>query len=174
MTEPFRIRSLSPEEANAAVSALAQVLADCVWGGGEVSFMADMTLADAEAYWRSQTGAADGRTILAAEDDAGIFGAVQVVPAWPPNQPHRADIAKLIVHRRGRRRGAAEALMRAAEDAARSMGRTLVTLDTSTGGTAERLYERLGWIRVGEIPDYALTPDGAMSGTTIFYKALDR
>lgn len=172
MAEPFRIRTLSPEDAGAAVPVLAEVLADCVAGGGEVSFMAGLTQAEAEAFWRSQVEAGDGRAILVAEDAAGIFGAVQVAPAWAPNQPHRADVAKLIVHRRGRRRGAAEALMRAAETAARAMGRPMLVLDTSTGGAAERLYEKLGWVRVGVIPDYALKPDGAMSATTVFYKAL--
>ncbi|HXA40359.1 MAG TPA: GNAT family N-acetyltransferase [Phenylobacterium sp.] len=172
MTKAFRIRSLSPEEAQAAAPALAAVLADCVWGGASVSFMADLTLDEAEAFWRRQATAGDGRAILAAEDDEGVFGVVQVIPAWPPNQPHRSDISKLLVHRRGRRRGAAEALMRAAEDAARAMGRPLMTLDTVTGGAADRLYGKLGWTRVGVIPDFALMPDGALSATTVFYKAL--
>jgi GNAT superfamily N-acetyltransferase len=159
-------------EAREAASALADVLFDCVMGGASVSFMADMTLDDAEAFWRGEAEAGDGRAILVAEDEAGIFGVVQVVPAWPPNQPHRADIAKLLVHRRGRRRGAAEALMLAAEEAAREMGRSMMTLDTITGGAADNLYEKLGWTRVGVIPDYALMPDGAMAATTVFYKAL--
>ncbi len=174
MTHPFRIRRLPRSEAREAATALAAVLADCVEGGASVSFMAGMSPDDAEAFWREATDAEDGRAILVAEDEAGIFGVVQVIPAWPPNQPHRADISKLLVHRRGRRRGAAEALMVAAEDAARSMNRWLMTLDTVTGGSAERLYERLGWIRAGVIPDYALMPDGALCATTVFYKALDR
>ncbi len=134
--------------------------------------MADLTLVAAQAFWREQTDTNDGRTILTAEDEDGIFGVVQVIPAWPPNQPHRSDVSKLLVHRRGRRRGAAEALMKAAEEAARDMGRPLMTLDTVTGGAAEHLYLKLGWTRVGVIPDYALMPDGAMSATTVFYKAL--
>lgn len=172
MNPPFRIRSLPPPTAREAATALAEVLADCVAGGGSVSFMAGVTRAEAEAFWRAAADAGDGRVILAAEDEAGIFGVVQVIPAWAPNQPHRVDVAKLMVHRRGRRRGAAEALMAAAEDAARGMGRWLMTLDTVTGGPAERLYDKLGWSRAGVIPDFALTPDGAPAATTVFYKAL--
>jgi GNAT superfamily N-acetyltransferase len=174
MSSTFRIRRLAPAEAHEAASALAAVLADCVAGGASVSFMADLTRGDAEAFWREAADADDGRAILAAEDADGIFGVVQAIPAWPPNQPHRVDISKLLVHRRGRRQGVAEALMAAAEDATRAMGRSLMTLDTVTGSTAERLYTRLGWTRAGEIPGYALMPDGEMAGTTLFYKALDR
>jgi len=172
MSPTYRIRRLAMPEAREAASALADILCDCVAGGASVSFMADLTQEDAVAFWRDETRVDDGRAVLVAEDDAGIFGVVQVVPAWPTNQPHRADISKMLVHRRGRRRGAAEALMTAAEDAAREMGRTMLVLDTVTGGVAEQLYEKRGWTRVGVIPDYALMPDGAMSATTIFYKAL--
>lgn len=174
MDDAFRIRSLSPVEAAIAAPALAAVLLDCVQGGASVSFMADLTLEQAEAFWRGQAEAADGRAILVAEDEAGVLGVVQVIPAWAPNQPHRVDISKLLVHRRARRRGAAEALMRAAETAAAAMGRTSMTLDTVTGGAADFLYEKLGWTRVGVIPDYALMPDGAMASTTIFFKAVGR
>jgi GNAT superfamily N-acetyltransferase len=170
--ETLQIRSLSAAEAPDAAPALAEVLLDCVAGGASVSFMADLTRNQALDFWREQTGAGDGRAILVAEDAAGILGVVQVIPAWPPNQPHRADISKLLVHRRARRRGAAEALMRAAESTARQMGKTVLVLDTVTGGDAERLYERLGWSRVGVIPDFALMPDGAPCATTVFYKAL--
>ncbi|MGH6910592.1 MAG: GNAT family N-acetyltransferase, partial [Phenylobacterium sp.] len=143
-----------------------------VAGGASVSFMADLTHDDAVAFWQSEADADDGRAILAAEDEAGIFGVVQVIPAWPPNQPHRADISKMLVHRRARRRGAAEALLAAAEAAAREMNRTVLVLDTVTGGAAERLYEKRGWTRVGVIPDFALMPDGELCATTVFYKAL--
>ena len=172
MSPTYRIRRLAMPEAREAASALADVLFDCVMGGASVSFMADMTREDAVAFWRGEIDADDGRAILAAEDDEGLFGVVQVVPAWPPNQPHRADIAKLLVHRRARGRGAADALMAAAEDAAREMNRTVLVLDTVTGGAAERLYEKRGWTRVGVIPDYALMPDGALTATTVFYKTL--
>jgi GNAT superfamily N-acetyltransferase len=147
---------------------------DCVAGGASVRFMADLTLADAEAFWRGEIGTDDGRAILVAEDEAGICGVVQVIPAWPPNQPHRADIAKMLVHRRARRRGLGDALLAAAETAAREMGRTVLVLDTVTGGDAERLYARNGWVAVGSIPDYALMPDGALCATTVFYKALGK
>ena len=110
--------------------------------------------------------------MLAAEDDEGLFGVVQVIAAGMPNQPHRGDVAKMLVHRRGRRRGAAEALLAAAEDAGRGLGLTLLVLDTVTGGEAERLYARLGWERVGVIPNYALTPDGELCSTTYFYKLI--
>ena len=170
----LRIRRLDADETRAAAPALAEVLLDCVRGGASVSFMADMTRAEAEAFWQgvAEAAASDGRAVLVAEDDKGLLGVVEVIPAGPPNQPHRADIAKMLVHRRARRQGAGEALMRAAEDAAREMGKTLLTLDTVTGGVAERLYARLGWVVVGSIPDYALMPDGEPCATTVFYKAL--
>lgn len=172
MSSSFRIRRLDAAEARRAAPALAGVLLDCVAAGASVSFMADLTRDAAEAFWREAADATDGRALLVAEDDAGVFGTVQVVPAWPPNQPHRADIAKLLVHRRGRNRGVAQALMAAAETAARDMGRTMLMLDTITGEAGERLYARMGWVRVGEIPDFALMPDGRPAATTIFYKAL--
>ena len=170
MTASLRIRRLAPDEA--PVAALADVLEDCVRGGASVSFMAGMTRAEAEAFWRAELAAGDGRAILVAEDDLGIFGVVQVIPAWPPNQPHRADISKMLVHRRARRQGAGEALMQAAEAEARAMGRRLLVLDTVAGGDAERLYARLGWTKAGVIPDFALTPDGVPCATTVLYKAL--
>lgn len=174
MTRTFRIRRLTPSEARDAATSLAAVLTDCVAGGASVSFMADMTLADAEAFWRDETAADDGRTILVAEDDEGVFGVVQVIPVAIANQPHRVDISKLLVHRRGRRRGAAEALMAATEDATRAMGRWLMVLDTVTGSPADDLYEKRGWSRAGVIPDYALYPDGALCDATFFYKALGK
>jgi len=173
MTSDFRIRALTPDEALSAAPALAEVLLDCVRGGASVSFMADLTAAGAEAFWREQAQAGDGRAIVVAEDAAGVFGVVQLVPAWPPNQPHRADVAKLLVHRRARGRGAAKALMRAVEDQARAMGRWLLVLDTVTGGAAESLYAGLGWTRVGVIDDFALMPDGSPCATTVFSRRLE-
>ena len=168
----FAIHALGPDEVENAASALGAVLLDCVAGGASVSFMADLTRERAEAFWRGVAEAArhDRRGVLVAEDDEGIAGVVEVIPAGPDNQPHRADIAKMLVHRRARRRGLAEALLRAAESAATAMGKTLLVLDTVTGGDAERLYARLGWTRVGVIPDYALFPDGRPCDTTVFYK----
>jgi GNAT superfamily N-acetyltransferase len=170
--ERFTIRALSPAETEAAAPALAAVLLDCVAGGASVSFMADLTAEQAQAFWLgvARDAEADGRAVLVAEDGAGIVGVVEVVPAWADNQPHRADIAKMLVHRRARRRGLAEALLRAAEAAAADMAKTVLVLDTVTGGDAERLYARAGWIKVGVIPDYALFPDGRFCDTTVFYK----
>ena len=113
------------------------------------------------------------RALLIAEDEAGaIQGTVQLVLAQPENQPHRADVAKMLVHRRARRQGVAQQLMAAIEDEARAEGKTVLVLDTVTGGDAERLYARAGWQRVGVVPNYALMPDGAFCGTTFFCKQL--
>ncbi|QQS10703.1 MAG: GNAT family N-acetyltransferase [Rhodospirillales bacterium] len=168
------IRALSGEEAARRVEELADVLIDCVEGGASVSFMAPIARGTAVGFWRGVVAgvAAGDRVLLAAEDSGGIVGTVQLVFAGPENQPHRADIAKMLVHRRGRRRGLGARLMRAAEDAARAAGRTVLVLDTATGGDAERLYPRLGWRRVGVIPNYALMPDGAPCDTTVFYREL--
>ena len=170
--EGFTIRALDPDAVEAAAPALASVLLDCVQGGASVSFMADLTREAAEAFWRGGASEArtDGRAVLVAEDRSGVVGVVEVIPAWPDNQPHRADIAKMLVHRRARRRGLAEALLRAAEAAAADMAKTVLVLDTVTGGDAERLYARMGWTAVGVIPDYALFPDGRFCDTTVFYK----
>jgi GNAT superfamily N-acetyltransferase len=113
------------------------------------------------------------RALLVAEDVQGICGTVQLVFDVPENQPHRADLAKMLVHRRTRRRGLGAALMVAAESTARQCGKTLLVLDAVTGGDAARLYERLGWVRVGDIPDYALMPRGGLCSTTVFYRNLD-
>lgn len=170
----FRIRRLSADETLRAAPALGAVLKDCVDGGASVSFMAGLTHDEATAFWARAAAAqaSDGRAVLAAEDDEGLFGVVQVIAAGTPNQPHRGDVAKMLVHRRGRRRGVAQALLAAAEDAGRDLGLTLLVLDTVTGGEAERLYARLGWERGGVIPNYALTPDGELCSTTYFYKPI--
>lgn len=168
------VRVLSAAEARECIPALTDVLMDCVEGGASVSFMAPLTRDRAEAFWR---GVADGvgrgeRILLVAEDEDGIVGTVQIVFAWPENQPHRADVSKMLVHRRARRRGIGAALMRALEDAARGAGKTVLVLDTVTGSAAERLYEREGWVRVGVVPYFALMPDGTPCDTTFFYKHL--
>ena len=169
------IRALGADEAAAAVPALADVLIDCVHGGASVSFMAPLPLEKAAAFWRGVAhGVAQGeRVLLVAQDSAGaVVGTVQVVLAQPDNQPHRADVAKMLVHRRARRQGIAERLLAAAEAAARAAGKTVLVLDTVTGGDAERLYQRAGWQRVGTIPNYALMPDGALCSTTYFHRQL--
>ena len=159
---------------DAQAQALADVLIDCVNGGASVSFMHPLSMPKALAFWH---GVADGvargeRALLVAEDEAGIVGTVQVVLHQPENQPHRAEVSKMLVHRRVRRQGVGAALMQAAEDHARACGKSLLVLDTASGD-AERLYARLGWQRCGVIPGYALLPQGGLCDTTYFYRVLD-
>ena len=165
-----RVRAVTEGE----LQALADILLDCVAGGASVSFMAPITREKALAYWRGVAAgvAAGERVLLVAEDATGPCGTVQLVLDLPENQPHRGDVSKMLVHRRARRRGVGEALMRAAEASAREHGRTTLVLDTASDD-ARRLYERLGWVRVGDIPDYALLPDGAPCATTYYYRRLD-
>lgn len=168
------IRRLSASEAHSYVTALATVLLDCVEGGASVSFMASLTKEEAEAFF-AKIAVEVGRgecILLAAFDDARLAGTVQIRLATPPNQPHRADIAKLLVLRSARGQGIAARLMEAVETESRLAGKTLLVLDTVTGGAAERLYSRLGWTKAGIIPNYALFPDGSFCDTTIFWKQL--
>lgn len=167
-----RLRALS-SVTEAELNALADVLIDCVDGGASVSFMQPLTPERARAFWRHVAdGVARGeRELLVAEDDAGIVGTVQLVLAQPENQPHRGEVAKMLVHRRARRHGLGALLMKGVEQRARDHGKTLLVLDTSSP-EAERLYTRCGWLRVGTIPGYALLPDGTPCGTTYFYRAL--
>jgi GNAT superfamily N-acetyltransferase len=171
--QPPRIESLSRLGA-AEIAGLGDVLIDCVEGGASVSFMLPMTRAKADAYWQG-IAAALGRgecLVLAAFDPAGmITGTVQLLLKQPENQPHRADLAKMLVHRRARRQGLGAQLLLAAENAAVRAGRSLLVLDTASAD-AERLYARVGWQRVGEIPDFALWPGGGRCATTVFYKRI--
>jgi len=171
---PWTVRRL-PVVSEAQLAVLTDVLMDCVEGGASVSFMLPLARERADAFWRrvAQGVAAGERALLVAEDGRGICGTVQLILDLPENQPHRADVAKMLVHRRARRLGVGAALMRAAETTARACGRTLLVLDTVTGGDAERLYARLGWVRAGAIPDYALFPKGGFCSTTIFYRKLE-
>jgi GNAT superfamily N-acetyltransferase len=166
------VRELA-EASDAQLHALAELLIDCVDGGASVSFMHPLEPSAALAFWRGVAeGAARGQRLLFVAEDAGrIVGTVQVVLEQPPNQPHRADVAKMLVHRSARRRGIGAALMRAAEQAARVRGKTLLVLDTASGD-AERLYRRLGWEECGVIPGYALWPRGGLCDTTFFYRRL--
>jgi GNAT superfamily N-acetyltransferase len=159
---------------DAQIEALADLLIDCVDGGAGVSFMHPLAPAKAQAFWlRVAAGVAAGeRALLVAEDDTGIVGTVQLELDQPENQPHRADLSKMLVHRRARRRGLGAALLQAAEQMARDCGKTLLVLDTNEGSDAERLYTQMGWVRVGTIPDYSLRPRGGLCATTLFYKAL--
>ena len=172
-TTPWSLRRL-PAVTDTQISGLADVLIDCVEGDASVSFMHPLSRERATAFWRgvAEGVAAEERALLVAEDAQGICGTVQLVLAQAENQPHRADLAKMLVHRRMRSQGLGEALMRAAEATARDCGKTLLVLDTITGSTADHLYTRLGWERVGEIPDYALMPHGGLRGTTVFYRRL--
>ena len=159
---------------DAQIQALADVLVDCVEGGASVSFMHPLAREKALAFWRDvAAGLARGeRALMVAEDDAGrIVGTVQLILAQPDNQPHRADLAKMLVHRRARRQGLGDALMQAAENVACECGKTLLVLDTASAD-AERLYARNGWTRLGAIPGYALLPQGGLCDTTYFYKVL--
>jgi GNAT superfamily N-acetyltransferase len=170
---PWSIRRLHTVEA-AHLEALADVLIDCVEGGASVSFTHPLTRERAMAFWRrvAQGVAAGDRALLVAEDALGLCGCVQLTFDLPENQPHRADLSKMLVHRRARRHGLGAALMQAAEDVARECGKTLLVLDAVTGGDAARLYERLGWVRVGDIPNYALFPQGGLCSTTVYFRDL--
>ena len=166
-----RVDAVSDDE----IAGLSRVLIDCVEGGSSVSFMHPLTPERADAFWRQVADdvAAGARALLVAEDDAGICGTVQLVLAMPENQPHRAELVKMLVHRRARRHGLGATLMRAAESTARECGRTLLVLDTVTDSAGERLYTRLGWQCLGVVPNYALMPDGAPCDATFFYRALE-
>lgn len=168
------IERLLPPVADIDVRALAGLLVDAVESGAAVSFVLPLSLERSSAWWRDTLAAASPRAIfLVARDTEGIAGSVQMHPAWAPNQPHRGEICKLIVHRRARGAGLGEHLMHAIEDASRDARFELLTLDAKEGGAAVRLYRRLGWTEVGTIPDFALDPDGrAKHGTVIFYKRL--
>jgi GNAT superfamily N-acetyltransferase len=158
------------------LAGLSDVLLDCVESGASVNFMYPMTREKARAHWMSTAAslARGERLVLVAENTGGdIVGTVQVIFAQPENQPHRADLAKMLVHRKARRRGVGEALLIAAERAALAAGKTVLVLDTASDD-AERLYARQGWVPIGRIPGYALFPDGRPCATTIFYKLLQR
>ena len=169
----IEIREMSAPE-QSSITALARLLVECVQTGASVSFMADLTQACAEAFFQDafHSIARKERVLLAAFEGGELVGTVQVRTGLPPNQPHRADVAKLLVHPAARGRGIGELLMKRAEEAALNAGKTLLELDTATGESGERLYTRLAWTRVGVIPNYALFPDGRPCATTIFYKEL--
>jgi GNAT superfamily N-acetyltransferase len=170
----FALRRLDTVD-DAALEDLVEVLIDCVDGGASVSFMWPLARDEALAFWRRvAAGVARGeRALLVAQDAGGrIVGTVQLVHDLPPNQPHRADVSKMLVHRRARRHGLAAALMRAVEGVARERGKTLLVLDTVPGSDADRLYTRLGWVAAGVIPGFALWPRGGLCDTRLFYRQL--
>jgi GNAT superfamily N-acetyltransferase len=173
------IRRISADEARERsaplAEALADVLIDCVEGGASVSFMLPLPRAKALSFWHGvlEGAARRERVLLVAETAEGrIIGTVQLITALPDNQPHRADIAKMLVHRDARRQGVAAQLMAAVDQAAREEGKKVLVLDAVTGGDAERLYLRAGWQVAGMVPNYALMPDGAYCGTTFMHKQL--
>ena len=171
--EGYSIRQLTGLT-EAQLHSLAHILIDCVEGGASVSFMHPLPLSKALAFWRrvADDVSSGARILLVAEDASGIVGTVQLVLDLPENQPHRADLSKMLVHRRARRLGIGAALLRAAEAAARRSARSLLVLDTASGD-AERLYARLGWTLAGVIPDYALWPQGGLCSTSVYYRKLD-
>lgn len=173
-----QVVALTAQEAHQQASVLADILIACVHRGASVSFMAPLSREKAVAFWHDAADAIE-RTerclLVARETDTGrLLGTVQIYLKQPENQPHRGEIAKMLVHPGARRQGIGAELMRSAEHTARAAGKTLLVLDTVTGGDAERLYARLGWTQAGIIPDYALWPDGRLCSTTIFYKRIRR
>ena len=170
--KPFEIVALrSTPETIAALSAL---LVEVVASGASVSFMHPLAAEEAAAFWTKSLAAADagGRVVLGAMEDGELVGTVTLHLDCPPNQPHRGEIAKMMTRVSRRGRGIARALMVEAERIARERGRTLLTLDTATDGGAAGLYEKLGFVLAGVIPDYALKPYGGLSGTAIYWKRI--
>jgi GNAT superfamily N-acetyltransferase len=169
------IRRLTPADVYDHVDGLAEVLHDCVAGGASVGYLEPFAVEDAQAAFAAFADdvVAGGRILLAAFLEGRAIGTVQVVYARPPNQPHRADIAKLLVHRAARGRGVGRLLMERAEREALAEGRWLLVLDTASQA-ADRIYRSLGWTELGVVPDFALLPDGGLCDTTFFWKRLER
>lgn len=176
MTGAVEIITLDAPVSDAALDQLSAVLVDCVAGGASVSFMAPFLQEDGLAFFRKVAASiAAGETVLiAAQLNGRIVGSVQLGIDTPPNQPHRADVKKMLVHRAARNRGIGAMLMAAVEEEARNRGRWLLVLDTVPGMSGYRLYRRAGWTESGVIPNYALMPDGKLCDTAVFWKRLDR
>ena len=176
MSGKVDISVLEAPVAEGALDELAAVLVDCVEGGASVSFMSPFSQADGLRFFRKvASSVASGDTVLlAAKLDGRIVGTVQLGLDTPLNQPHRADVKKMLVHRAVRSRGIGAALMAEIEEEARRRGRWLLVLDTVPGENGYRLYKRAGWTQSGIIPDYALFPDGRLCDTAVFWKRLDR
>lgn len=171
------VESLTPGQAEREIPALAALLHDCVHAGASVNFIMPFRLDEAEAFWRGKVLPplrAGPRVLLVVREGRGIAGTVQLSTDTPPNQPHRAEVTKLLVHPDFRRRGIARALMAELERRARTLGRDLITLDTRTGDMAEPLYTSLGYVTAGTIPGYCLDPSAnRLDATTIMYKRLE-
>ena len=175
MQPTFHLTTLSAQEIITRIDQLSDVLADCVNGGASVSFMLPFQPETARAFWQkmARSVALGERVVLAAVDAQDVvIGTAQLIIDLPENQPHRGEVAKLLVHSRGRRQGIALALMSELENIAGEGGKRLLVLDTATGSGAEQFYQRSGWQRAGVIPDFALMPDGEVCSTTLFYKSL--
>lgn len=175
MATPISLRTLTSESILESLPQLNEILASCVNGGASVSFMQPFSPDTGERFWQrmAQSVAAGERIVLAAENQQRqIVGTVQLIIDQPENQPHRADVAKLLVHQNARRQGIAGLLMSELEAIALAHGKTVLVLDTATGSGAESFYQQCGWQKAGEIPQFALMPDGEMTGTTLFYKIL--
>ena len=175
MEPTFHLTVLSADDIATRLDQLSDVLADCVNGGASVSFMLPFQRDTARAFWQKMAhSVAQGeRVVLAAVDAADVvIGTVQLIIDLPENQPHRGEVAKLLVHSRGRRQGIALALMDELENIARQGGKRLLVLDTATGSGAEQFYRHCGWQKAGVIPDFALMPDGEVCSTTLFYKSV--
>lgn len=176
MTTQTLCRPIGGDEIIQRIDELCDVLDDCVSGGASVSFMLPFARETAAAFWQgvAQSVARHERVVLiAVNGQQRIVGTVQIILDQPENQPHRADVAKLLVHQSARRQGIARLLMDKLDDIARENGKSVLVLDTATGSDAELFYRKCGWIRAGEIPRYALMPNGNVTGTTIFYKFLE-
>jgi ribosomal protein S18 acetylase RimI-like enzyme len=173
---PVRVWTVDASSLEALRPRLCEILIACVHDGASIGFLDPLQPADADAFWRRVGRAvAGGRCLLfaAAPPDGTVVGTVQLDVDTLPNQPHRATVSKLLVHPNARRRGVGEALMAGLERAAVDAGRWLLTLDTATDAAA-RLYERMGWALAGDIPDYALNPDGTLTATAFYWKRLAR
>jgi len=169
------IERLDAEGVAAVAPELSRILMDCVEGGGGVSFLHPLSPEKAEGFWRDEVVPAveRGRTaLLVARAHTHIVGTVQVILGMRENQPHRGEIAKLLVASGARRRGIARSLMEAAQQLAKDAGKILLVLDTETGSNADLLYRSLGWQEVGMVPNFALTNHGVLCSVTYFYKAL--
>jgi GNAT superfamily N-acetyltransferase len=174
--DDIRIHVVAPQDFDAMETSLAEIVADGVNGGAAISFMQPYSLDDGRRFWVDEVFpdvAHGGRVLFVAYLDDAVVGTVQMDVTLRPNQPHRCEVAKMVVHSRVRRRGVGRALMLALEAHAKSLGKTLITLDTRTGDKAETLYASVGFQRAGVIPNYAYDPDGrAKHGTTYMYKEI--
>ena len=157
------------------VEGLSALLIEATANGASMSFMHPLPQETARAFWRASlaNAQAGGRAVLGAWDGDRLVGSVTVIFDLPPNQPHRAELAKMVVALDCRKRGLGAALMAAAEDAARARGRSVMVLDTVPGSEGARLYERMGWTSIGRIPDYAYLPHGGLADTEIYFKRLE-